>query len=318
MIKTRPTLANRSSVGVVEVPDGQWVVEHVYWERHYGSHGGRPNAPDLRDAEVIGLGDRVPQYHCTSGSSYRNGGGGMSGIEFRAIVSSHPFAVVQHHTVGADYVFASVTSARQIHKGELGHYPMLPGLPDVVCRRSYGNGKEREFVKWSEVAATYGETDLRQLWRTFMPFRPPSNDFLVTYEEAQNVGQVHYPRSFNGTPSAYYSDAFRTGFTEERIEAVIASRNRPDPEADDCLRARMKDLRERLQIEHEQHVKKVCARQWVIGHVLWDDPVLQLEHLCVPVAFARSVLICKRFGYVPDFAELMAAVARHEAMNKVS
>lgn len=310
-ILTKPTVGNRWSTKVADVPDGQWIVLDVYWERH--EYRG-PKAPDKRDAEVIGLGDHPVTRHRTHEHSYNNAGGGISETGFFAFTSAYPFAVVQYHGIGENYVFANVWSARQIHKDELGRYPDLPGLPEVVCERAdQKRGGVRKFVRWSEVAASYGEANLRKLWGMFMPFW--RKDYGVTYAEASNVAAVRYPGSL-GQPRAYWSEEFRTGFTEERVQKHIDEHGLEQERAD-ALHARMEKFRQDRRIEHAALVEQVRNRQWVPGG-LWDDPVLELEHLCVPLSFARSVLICKRFGFVPDFSGAMAAMALYKAKSETA
>jgi hypothetical protein len=310
-IRTQPTVACRTSVPLHEVPDGQWVVEDIYFERHM--------VPGVRqcanlDPRVIISNNRKVVFYETNSSSYANAGGGQSRTWFSTAACTHPFAVVSCHAVGADHVFASIMTARQIHKGELGRYPTLPGMPEVVCQRIGTDGKAQKFVRWSEVAAAYGETDLRRLWTMFMPFC--GRDLCVTYMEAENIGRVYYAQRYDGRPLDYYSDEFRTLFTDERVEEI--ARRQPDSDKADALRRRMQEDSRRLLCEHEEHVKKIRLRRWVIDSILWDDPVLQLEHLFVPVAFARSVLTCKRFGYIPDFRQQMEAKAREDARAAAS
>lgn len=282
----------------VVIADGKWIGQMTV-----EIHDAPPNYPVGRQdpaPEVIGVEKKDCRFYCMARQSYRNGTGCWSEIRVMTVVSHFPFAVLKRNMVGTEFENADIRPARQVHKGELGRYPKLPNLPKV-CHQIMGeDGKVREFVQWSEVAAAYGEFDLRKLWRDMLPLARRF-DFQATYRETMQTARVHYPRPVTGNKLTHITEEFLSCSSPERVENYITRHaDEYGAEKTNRLRTKMKETHARRLADHQDWVCRIRERKTIPGELLWDDPVLQFDHLCVPLSFARSILLAKRFGFVPN------------------
>ncbi len=301
-------------VEVARVPEGQWVAKITLTGCTADTNWRGPPSPKDRDPEVIGA-DRKKMNHFELRGGYNcpNAGGGYTWSRELLIASHQPFAVVRSLFVGPTHYRAKIEPSRQIHKGELGRDAPLNVLPAVTRSEDMWEGAKRTtaWVEWSEIAKMYGESDLRKLWNMFMPFVSPSEHYVtsggfsylpVRYADTGGHGRVFYrPTSNYGLRLKHWLDVPFDGSEYD------AKRARMPQHA-----AKITEFETRRREDHEERLIKVRARQR-IPDVLHDDPVLALEHLCVPVSFAKSILYCKQFGYIPDFSKDMEAQAGYWA-----
>jgi len=286
----------KTECGQEAIADGKWVGQMTV-----EIHNSPPEYPVGRrdpDAEVIGVNKNDYWLHSTATKSYRNATGCWSQIRTVAVVSRFPFAVLTRHMVGTEFELADICPARQIHNGELGRYPELPNLPRVCHQITGQNGKMLKFVSWAEVAQAYGETDFWKLWQATMPLAP-GFDFYVTYQETTEMARVCYPRPVNGVELTHTSTEFSSRHTPDRVEEYIAKHCDPsNTETVDRLRARMNDMYQRHLSGHLDWLRNTREHKTIPRDLLWDDPIIDLDHLCVPLGFARSVLLARRFGLI--------------------
>lgn len=277
----------------VEVPDGWWI--NTMTDEIHGCPADYPVGRQDPPEEVVGVKPNGYQLHCTAEQPYRNGAGGYSSIRKMTVSSRFPFAVVRRTMVGTEFEGVDIRPARQIHKSELGRYPTLPNLPKV-CHRIMGERDRMvEFVQWADVASAYGEPDLRKLWRDMMPLE--GYGLTVTYRETMNIATVCYPRPVDGKVLCHTSLEFTSLSAPERVEKYIAEHAEEyNQQRADALRTRMREMHTRRATDHAEWVKNIMGRKTIPRHLLWDDPILQFGHLCVPISFARSILSAKRYG----------------------
>lgn len=293
-------IVKRPSRETVPVEDGKWVAERRI--EHY-SHAPQ-NVPLVLGITPDDWSNGTVWTVVVSRDQYTTGNGGWADHSSHMLIADKPFAVLTINVIAGYCASASLLPARQIHRGELGREAPIDNLPAVWHDQSAG-GNPRHWVHWMDVAMAYGENDPSKLWQEFIPF---SRKLPVCYQGSKAFSRVCYPQRLVGRSLEHYSPwvPASEAEVEERIAKMVSIGMGPEGvqrvrnwfrEKDDHLRS---------------YDAAIAAGKILPQEVLWDDPVLRLERMSVPLAFAKDVLRCKQFGYHPNFEKMIADAAHQE------